>query len=127
MAKQKIEIEIDIMAGHEFVRLHTGVHPDLEDDELVDWRELINGVWHFVVVRPIWKWPEWLTAGWIAMDKDGRWNAFHKKPYVPDGDAVEWMVGDGSENYIALNPRYINFVSPQCDDWRKSLRRNPNK
>ena len=74
-----------------------------------------------VIVRPAWQWPEWLTAGWIAMDESCEWYAFE---YEPDcEDAAVWDSYNGSR--IKLSGPLLPFIPPACDDWTKSLRKNP--
>lgn len=71
-----------------------------------------------VIVRPAWKWPEWLLSRSVVQGIDGRW-------WGVDGEhrnAEEaWECG---RNHINLSR--TTFLPPPCDDWRKSLRRNPN-
>lgn len=75
-----------------------------------------------------WRWPSWLKAGWIAMDKDGEWRAFNFRPFL-DHRYEQWAeVVDGDGELLggtALDPDMFRFEPPPFDDWRTSLRQNP--
>jgi hypothetical protein len=119
MKKQKMEIEVEIPNGYELSRVCTGEHPELGLGEEVELRFQLCGVWHFVVVRPEWQWPDWLTAEWIAMDKCGWWYAYGEEPHVCD---KHWMA---DKEVSRINELLVNFTPPRCTDWTQSLRRNP--
>lgn len=70
-----------------------------------------------IVVRQTWKWPEWLKAKYIAMDESGCWYAYNCKPSITD---YYWQ-----QAYF-LDESLIDFSPPPCDDWKESLRENPN-
>lgn len=72
-----------------------------------------------------WQWPTWLRAGWIAMDSDGKWHAFDAKPTHNDAD---WWVESyaRADGGVRLASELFDFTPPPCDDWKTSLRRNPN-
>ena len=73
----------------------------------------------YVIVRRRWKWPAGLKCAAIAMDKNRRWFAHATRPIL-SGD--EWRcVGGGVE----LRDWQIDL--PAVDDWRDSLRLNPNR
>ena len=72
-----------------------------------------------LVVRRRWQWPEWLTAEWIAMDKDGTWFASNE---VPEINNCIYEVDDS----VSLDENLIAWTPPPCTDWRQSKRRNPN-
>lgn len=71
-----------------------------------------------VVVRRRWKWPAVLKCAAIAMDADGKWWAHEVAPEHVRGS---WeSVGEVAE----LRDWQIDL--PDVDDWRESLRLNPN-
>jgi len=77
----------------------------------------------YVIVRQVFRWPEWLTANYIAMDESGIWYGYAKKP---SKIASSWLPQQ-STPYVRLTPNTLtNFVPPECSDWAQSLRRNPN-
>jgi hypothetical protein len=119
MKKQKMEIEVEIPNGYELSRVCTGEHPELGPGEEVELRFQLCGVWHFVVVRPEWKWPDWLTAEWIAMDKDGEWWSHEYRPFTED------YVWDSTGGMMRIDVDHIAFTPPPRTDWTQSLRRNP--
>lgn len=121
MAKQKIEVEVDIPKGCEVVRCEsTDGTPDLQFGESYNTYRVDGRIW-FVIYRPSWQWPEWLTAEWIARDADGEWWAFNQKPRASCGS---WISEGG--RYFLLSKKLVAFTPPPCTDWRQSLRRNPN-
>ena len=118
MAKQKIEIEVDVPDGFEFVRLSQ--HSNTATGEHTNGAVVVHNVSYFVIVRKSWQWPDWLTAEWIARDADGEWWAFNKKPHAACGS---WISEHGRYFYMAES--LVNFTPPPCTDWTQSLRRNP--
>lgn len=59
--------------------------------------------------------PEW--AEWIAMDENGSWYAYDKRPICKEESGYFWGCGDMCywlENYTPPHPPH---------DWRESLRR----
>ena len=74
----------------------------------------------YLIVRRRWKWPEWLTAEWIAMDANGNWVGYATEP---DMGAVSW--NSGGESFF-VSPRLTVFGPPPRTDWKQSKRRNPN-
>lgn len=70
-----------------------------------------------------WRWPSWLKAGWIAMDKDGQWYAYNDEPVIDD--AAEYWFADADYGEALIDPDMFRFDPPTCDDWRTSLRQNP--
>ena len=83
-----------------------------------------RGSTHFAVIilRPVWKWPEWLTATWIAMDSDGSWCFYEEKPVI---EGAVWSDVDGEVSCARHLEWAVSFTPPQCTDWRKSLRQKP--
>ena len=118
MAKQKIEIEIHIPDGYEFVRLDESCETRMP--ESTHGAVTVHGKNQYVIVRKSWQWPEWLTAEWIAMDKDGDWMAFSCLPKK----SGSWWASDDIIA-ITLSGGKLAFTPPPCTDWTQSLRRNP--
>lgn len=75
-----------------------------------------------VIVRKAWRWPDWITAPWIAMGRNGNWFAFPVEPSRENYRDGCWS--GGYETW--LNPALVAFTPPPCDDWRQSKRHNPN-
>ena len=119
MAKQKIEIEVDIPDGYEFVRY--GVPTDRDYFVYPDGYVMPSGCesnGSYVIVRKAWQWPPWLKADYIAMDKAGKWFAFASRPNCEcDG----WF----GVNHFYINKLVLDFNPPPCDDWTQSLRVRP--
>jgi len=113
MQKQKVKIEIDVPSGYEFVRL----------DETYDSskNEIAVSIPPYAVCRPQWQWPQWLTANYIAMDADGKWYAYLTEPSIRE---TYWWPDGGV--YRELGGGFTAFLPPPCDNWKKSVRRNPN-
>lgn len=74
------------------------------------------------IVRRVWQWPEWLKAGWTAMDKNGIWWAYTEKPRVSGNGWTSPGIGI----YEVINSQLLDFTPPPCDGWRQSLRKNPH-
>ena len=72
------------------------------------------------ILRPVWQWPAWLKAPWIAMDPDGLWGSFENEPCIESGS---WICR-GAESYVFTT--LFDFTPPPCTDWRQSKRKNPN-
>jgi len=127
MAKQFVEIEIDVPDGWEFVRFGTAEEGDtilsVRSPEKTPQSE-IGCRYNRIIVRPAWQWPKWLTAPWIAMDKNGDWFGYDREPKRRD---VTWAGQSSLVKYRQLdNIEYVAFDPPACDDWKQSLRRNPH-
>lgn len=58
-----------------------------------------------------------MKDGWVAMDSDGKWGWYGKKPAV-DKELLQWYPDDGSGLYEMLD---IPFDIAPADDWKKSL------
>ena len=71
-----------------------------------------------LIIRGKWKWPEWLTAEWIAMDERGVWFAYLNEP---SHGVNSWCGGQ----CVGLSLGLLKFDAPTCTDWRQSKRRNP--
>ena len=123
MQKQKIQIEIDVPDGYEFVRFDQRYESDLDElaVSLPQSKSPMDAI--YAICRPIWQWPEWLTAAWIAMDADGAWWAFDREPAK---SITRWI--NHSSECLVLRLDFgslLNFVPPICDDWTQSPRQNP--
>ncbi len=111
MPKQQVTIEVDVPEGYEgFLRPLT----EYDNCYALNW-------------RPVWQWPAWLKAEWIAMDADGVWWAYENEPNV--FDRATWYAG-GSK--FEIDPRAFDFTPPPSvdwkhgTDWRQSKRRRPS-
>jgi hypothetical protein len=82
-----------------------------------------------------WSWPRWLKANWIAMDGDGEWWGFEKKP-IQSETRHAWRidpddVGPALEltkmiDRLNKDPLLGFDAPPLLDDWRRSLIQNPH-
>ena len=121
MAKQMVEVEVpdgwEVVEyrrprmGDHYLRAGLGIQMAPCDFE-----------YERIIVRKAWQWPAWLKAAWIAMDLDGEWYAWSKLPRIAC-NTDHWYDGGDLQ---ALNPELVDFTPPPCDDWRQSLRKNPN-
>ena len=73
-----------------------------------------------LVVRPVWKWPKWLKARWIAMSRSGEWFAYQNEPRL---SLENWITDKGQ--VCRLTGGLFDFTPPPCDGYRSSLRHNP--
>lgn len=81
-----------------------------------------HGAMGFCVrIREKWQWPNWLKVSAIAMDECGDWWTFSGIPAC-DEQSHQWR---GSSLWIIVLSD-LDFTTPHCTDWRKSLRLNPN-
>lgn len=75
MPKQQITIEVDVPDGYEATGEFRS--PTLGDVFLQRCEVKRSCYEHYacdyVILREKWKWPESVTANWIATDSDGRW------------------------------------------------------
>ncbi len=65
--------------------------------------------WHY------WTPPDWIRAGWIAMDADGKWRWYEQQPTLGD----MWWINSaeaGSRSTVCID-------GPPCKDWKTSLRK----
>jgi len=80
-----------------------------------------------VIVRPTWVWPDYLkNARHILMYPNGCWVA---TDYAVTRGDYGWTVHCSSvagTYSMPLVPRLLPFELPVVDDWRDSLRTNPN-
>lgn len=74
-----------------------------------------------VRIRPVWQWPPWLKAKWIAMDGQGKWHGFGDQPAIQEAQKTWW----GFPSFEIVSTM-IDFTPPPCADWKTSKRRNPN-
>lgn len=103
---------------------------DVPDGYAVDrvTRSRINGIGEQITsmsvdftLKRVWQWPEWLTAEWIAMDKDGAWWAYLSEPKI---GSEFWLI---NEHGRYIDQLLMAFTPPPCDDWTQSKMRNPNR
>ncbi len=79
-------------------------------------------VYH-VLIKKAWQWPAWLKARYIIMDQDGCWFASDFRPiFITTPTREYWSCTDAKCVTLALT----TFEPPPCDNWRMSLRENPN-
>lgn len=79
-----------------------------------------------IVVQKEWLWPKWLVAPYIAMDKNGDWYAYDRKPEIRENGVWGLNAADDAVlKYCKIDPELLDF-SPPCQDWTESLRANPN-
>lgn len=120
--KQKIETEVDIPDGYEFLRY--GVPADGESFIGANGGGVLRSAGYCTyprfIIREAWQWPPWLTADYIARAKVERWYAFTKRPTI--GVDV-WYIAHG--DVCCLSSGMFDFNPPPCDDWTKSLRVRP--
>lgn len=74
----------------------------------------------YLIVRPAWQWPEWLKCRYIVYTIRGKWLATN---FLPRLHNSAWHA-DGV--FVELSPAILDFTTPPCDDFRESLRENPN-
>lgn len=128
MPKQKIEIEIDIPEGYEFVAHRKALHGETYINNHGNISVWTGGKSHGVysIVRktkPPFQWPAWLKAAAIAKDESGYVCAYSIEPAFRDG---YWI---GKSDAIVLNYTgifnidlsWFNSVKPE-----HSLVLNPN-
>lgn len=124
---QIVEIEVDIPDGYMFDSFRIPHPGDLYIVEgTVRERKCDTSIgFPCVIVKKDWVWPDWLKAAYIAMDEDGEWYCYNKRPHMK---ADRWIIGDGSAstNCIALDQDMLRFSPPHCSDWTRSLRANPS-
>lgn len=122
-----VSVKIEIPDGYELAEettrpprkgeLYVHFYGDRVVEALDDWPIRMEN--NRIIVRPSWKWPDWLLNKFVIQVPMGEW-------FGADGDPVAqngyW---DGLRNVTALAK--TTFSPPPCSDWRKSLRRNPNK
>ena len=122
MPKQKIEIEVDIPDEYEATgeyRLPLRGEHFLASDGHVYRADFNYMSAAYPIVQKAWQWPEWLKAPYIAMSPTGWWYAYRYIPFhVGDDWSGDWEYLDDDD--------ILNFTPPACDDWRESLRKNPN-
>lgn len=74
-----------------------------------------------LIVRPVWQWPKWLKARWIAMSRSGEWFAYEHEPRLYSGN---WITDRGQHRHLSASCMF-DFTPPPCDGYRSSLRHNP--
>lgn len=139
MPKTKVELEINLPEGYEFVRYGTPKKGEwfmahaansTAVQSKLNWVSDFESNKRFILqpVAPPWDWPTWLKAPWIAMDKSGEWWGYEARPTVKGS---YW--GKRNEDVSDPYPKYddipfwmLDFIPPTCTDWTKSLMRNPH-
>ena len=123
----EVQVTVEIPEGYELAdsrmrQLRCGDTFLNRHGEVETWHESWNSSCIFVIVRKAWQWPKWLKARWIAEEAVGRWYAYNEKPVCNEVDC--WQRKNGPCVY--LHSSLLDFTPPPCDDWRNSLRENPN-
>jgi hypothetical protein len=125
MAKQTLELEVpegwELTGEYRFSR--DGEHFLTSLGKVVKHR--LSDAIPRIIVRQDWQWPEWLKAPWIAMDKSGDWFAYDGKPVLGQQSSISWKPQIDSGCSI-LDPSMYTINLPACEDWTKSLRKNPH-
>lgn len=124
----KVMIEIEIPVGYELAdtkirQANQGdsfLNPSSVGATVQTWCAREKSISQYIIVRKSWQWPDWLTAEWIAMDADGKWDAYSEEPHMHDH---YWSPDEGM--LIDLDMDILAFTPPPCIDWRQSKRRNP--
>lgn len=78
---------------------------------LLDWRKALiaNSRGEPIDIKVL---KPFLKKGWVAMDKDGDWYWYDKKPY-----ALNWFVWRYTSTYIPLS----SFNIKPVENWKESL------
>lgn len=121
----KVELEIDVPEGYEVVRYGL---PKEGEVYLAACRKKPKITKAFrdyevankIILQPIWQWPAWLKAPWIAMDEDRTWYVYEDKPHISRDTWINVNQMNSIEDWA------IDFTPPPCTDWTKSLRKNPH-
>jgi hypothetical protein len=123
MPNQVVEIKVSIPDGYVFDSFRIPYPGDLYmvDGDVRERKCDTSIGFPCLIVRKDWVWPDWLKAGWIAMDEDGEWYAYNYEP--EPGKNVWFPVDDGDMSFLGID--LFRFDPPPCDDWKKSLRANP--
>ena len=74
-------------------------------------------------IRRSWQWPSWLKAAAIVKNTYGAWWGCE---FVPQVSSVFHGGWEQTGAVISLCV-FTAFEPPACDDWRDSLRVNPNR
>ncbi len=81
----------------------------------------------YVIVRPIWQWPEWLMVPWVVkMSQDDDWWGHMREPHLRF-NAQMWVATGATGHCFNLSRGFVDWTPPPCDDWTQSLRENPNR
>ena len=82
-----------------------------------------NSVLPHAILRPAWKWPEWLGGWGFAMDKDG---LIYWHEHEPRQRHSDWGMQDGrmfaASDIVLTHP---SFYVPTITDWTQPIL-NPN-
>ena len=80
----------------------------------------------YVILRPVWKWPEFVKPGcWIAMDKNGNWAFYDEEPHITLNGGNEWLPRGAAFVMAGEVANFFNFTPPPCTDWKLSKRQKP--
>ena len=74
-------------------------------------------------IRRSWQWPSWLKAAAIVKNSRGEWLACRRVPEQDDCFRGGWC----KTGLVFVLAQFTTFEPPACDDWRDSLRVNPNR
>ena len=109
MTKQQITIEVDVPEGME-ATLTTTLIAESSD----------TGASYIARLQfaPVYQFPTWTSATWLAMDQDGHWSFYQNEPQISDD--IWWADG----YYLEVN-NLLDFTPPPVADWRQSKRRRP--
>lgn len=127
MPNQIVEIKVSIPDGYVFDSFRIPYPGDLYmvDGDVRERKCDTSIGFPCLIVRKDWVWPNWLKAGWIAMDEAGAWWAYNTKPQTDISAGVWWVGSDENNPIVELDPDIVAFTCPHCSDWTKSLRANP--
>lgn len=126
MPNQVVEIKVSIPDGYVFDGFRVPYPGDLYmvDGDVRERKCDTSIGFPCLIVKKDWVWPDWLKAGWIAMDEDGEWYAYNETPRLREST---WhpVLSRGAADMTYLGVDLLRFDPPKCDDWKKSLRANP--
>lgn len=116
----KIEIEVDIPVGYEFVRFGK---PKTDEQYLycgIIYLADCCKPFEVVIIRKSWVRPGWMKDGWIAKDMCESWCWYGT---IPKKSSNYWHLdSDSSGGYINL--KYVNWNPPEhlnYVNWEESL------
>lgn len=107
--------EIPIPEGWEFVGYRSAEAGEYMLDGGVAYQFEFKSVMARIIIRKQWQPPNFLPDGWIAMDRNGMWNWYERRPTCAQ---VFWAPDDCKSNYMG---EFI-WERPPVTDWKESLR-----
>lgn len=116
----RVPVLVNIPEGYELACEEIYLQ-EIQVTPATDNRTHVVGMPSYLILRPAWQWPPWLTAPWIAMDKGGSWYAYEAEPKK---EGISCWHGD--RDFALLSSHMFAFTPPPCTDWRLSKRKNPN-